>query len=189
MRGWTIPQHINPVGEWDTTTFSSSDQRSCLDYWLISPSAPEIWTQCTRPRPGHQHRTVTIDVPAIQNRPPDKVVRPPLRWTFPDTPLSTCNPIDWTAVHDQISELLSLGHIDLAWQLWETSAHEAIATAAISPPAPPLSDSWYAIRHYRARITQNGEEGPRIRELYTAARRLLDFGKWGGTQGLVQDQA
>ena len=180
MRGWVIPLHVTPDGTRNDVTYLADGPGSCLDYWILSPSVPQTATQEVRPQPGHRHRTVSVSLPVLRDRQPRTMVIPPRKWEFSDAPLSRCSQVDWGGVHAQILRYLQNDQIALAWMLWEHSAHLDIADQALNSPGPPCSDDWYLTRTYSGRITKKGPESPKVAQLSILARRLLDFGKWGG---------
>ena len=183
LRGWSIPQHVAPDGSWNDNTFGSSEQPSCLDFWLLSPAVPDIWTQEVRPLPGHLHAMVSIEIPNIARRPPDVAPCPPISWNFQNA-VQTCSPVDWPSVTQEIATLLDKDRLDLAWHLWDFWAFQEIASHSVAPPSRPSGDTWHMTRSYNARLYQTGEAGPRLTMLFRSARRLLDYGKWGGQKVL-----
>ena len=179
QKGWTIPLHVNPGGGWDAPTFVQGECASTLDYWILSPAASRTWVQTVRERPGHAHRSVHIRVPQLSRRPPERALCPPVKWKFPPV-IATCSPVDWHAASERIQDLLRLNHIDLAWHLWIDFAAQEVSAHSEVQDLRGFSDAWFMQRTYHSRVQKDSEVGPRLTELFKLARRLLDFGKWGG---------
>ena len=180
-RGWQIPLHVDTQGDPCEATFVSSQSVSCLDYWAISPAVGFIPTQVVRAHPGHQHRSVTIQIPKLGPRPDEFAIPPPIRYEQQGI-VSTCNPIDWESVHQELEQLVRLRHVDLASRLWEDAFHRELQGTCTRAPQETPGTKWKVQRQFRARVTGQGEESPHFRALHMLARRLLDFGKTGGAR-------
>ena len=104
---------------------------------------------------------------------------PPVRYQV-DPSLSTCCPVDWQEVQAQIQGDLSSHSLEAAWRKWEIAYHSDLRSRCTEGPTSAPGKHWKMQRSYQDRITTRGEEGPQLRLLYATARRLLDYGKWGG---------
>ena len=104
-----------------------------------------------------------------------------MKWKFSPS-VSTCSPVDWDKAAALVHDLLSLNHVDLAWHLWQDFAAQEVSAHSHVQDARGFSDSWFMKRNYQARVQTDTELGSRLSELYRLARRLLDYGKWGGNR-------
>ena len=107
---------------------------------------------------------------------------PPVHYVFPDSPVCTCTPVEWTAVCSRIIQMLKDDCIQEAWTLWEDSYHSELVSRTLAGPRKVPGRTWHQVRRWDARVTVRGEENRDLALLYSTARRLLDDGKHGGAR-------
>ena len=180
-RGWQTPLHVDTMGHPCETTHLTPHGGNCIDYWVVSPAVGWIAAQTVRELPGHSHRTVSVEVPALAQKTTEVTTLPPVSYKV-DKTLHTSCPVLWQAVTQEIRRLLALDHLDLAWRLWESAYHDDLQSRSSSCPSEPPGLTWKMTRQYTARVTLRGEEGEQLKQLARLSRQLLDYGKWGGAR-------